>query len=407
MIRKRLIYLLTIFALIGVSGQAMAASLTQDDEIQPGFQSEANFTYGQAMVFRLTVAQMGRVENVSLFFRPQASIDSYTVDVPITPGETVQAEYILDLTQTRIPPFSSVVYWWSLTLEDGRELLVPEQRIQYADDQFAWQEQIKGGITVYWPGEDPALGEITHNTIDRTLLRLGSVLPVQQVSPFDVYVYPSTADLSAALRLAGREWRERGTYPELGVLLVTAVNANTAEADLSRSVPRELTHLLLYQYVGPAYEQIPIWLRDGIATYVAAYVAGSTAPSQQSALAESVAAGDITPIAELCQTTEVELTPAMAAEGESLVRYIASSYGDSVLRRLVGGMAAGGDCAAVLEEVLGIPVDTLQDNWIASLQPTTPTSSFFSQNLLWLLIIAAGFVVMGMMVWRPGRRSRW
>lgn len=406
MIQRGLTYLLAFFALIGFALQVTAAPLIQDDEIPPGFQSEANFTYGQAMVFRLTVAEMGRVAGVSLYFRPQASIDSYTVDVPITPGETVQAEYILDLTQTRIPPFSSVVYWWELTLEDGRELLVPEQRIQYADDQFAWREQLQGGITVYWPGDDPALGEITHNTIDRTLLRLGSVLPVQQVSPFDVYVYPSTADLSAALRIAGREWREGGTYPELGVLLVTAVNANTAEADLSRTVPRELTHLLLYQYVGPAYEQIPIWLRDGIATYVAAYVAGSTAPSQQSVLAEAVASGEVAPITELCQTTEVELTPATAAEGESLVRYIATSYGDSVLRRLVGGMAAGEECTAVLEEVLGIPVETLEANWLASLQPTTAATSFFSQNLLWLMIIAAGFVIMGLMVWRPGRRGR-
>lgn len=386
------------------AGQPTFTAALQDNG-QPILQSEADFTYGQAMVFRLTVAQMGQVEGATLFFRPQASIDSYAVDVPITPGENVEAEYTLDLTQTRIPPFSSVIYWWELTLADGRQLLVPEQRIQYADDQFAWQEQEKGGITVYWPGDDPSLGEMTHNIIDRTLLRLGSVLPVQQVSPFDVYVYPSTADLAAALRLAGREWHEGGTYPELGVLLVTAVNANTAEADLGRSIPHELTHLLLYQYVGIGYESIPIWLRNGVAAYVAAYVAGSSVPSQQVALEESLANNEITPIEELCQLQEADSTPAIAAQGESLVRYIAASYGESVLRRLVEDMVNGGECAAVLEDVLDIPVNTLQGSWLASLQPATATSSFLSQNVLWLVLVVAGFGVMALMLWRPsGRR---
>jgi hypothetical protein len=235
---------------------------------------------------------------------------------------------------------------------------------------------------------------------------LGSVLPIEQVLPFAVYLYPSTADLAAALRLAGREWREGATYPELGVLLVTAVNANTAEADLGRTVPRELTHLLLYQYAGPGYEQVPIWLRDGIASYVAAYVAGSPSPSQQAALEASLAANEMISLAELCRLQERDLTPAVAAQSESLVRYIADSYGEPTLRGLVGNMAAGGECTAVLEEMLAIPANTLQANWLASLQPVTPTSSFISQNMLWLIILAAGFGAMALMVWRPeGRKA--
>jgi hypothetical protein len=371
---------------------------------QPILQSEADFTYGQAMVFRLTVAQMGQVETATLYFRPQLSTDSYAVDVPVTPGMNVQAEYTLDLTQIRIPPFSAVVYWWELTLADGRELQVPEQRLHYTDDQFAWQEEEKGRITVYWAGAEPALGNIAHNAIDRTLLRLGSILPVQQVSPFDVYVYPSTADLAAALRLAGREWREGASYPELGVLLVTAVNANTAEADLGRMIPRELTYLLLYQYAGAGYEQVPVWLREGIVTYVA----GEPTPSQQAALEASLATNGIMPIHELCQFQEFNLMPVITAQSESLVRYIGGAYGESVLRRLVGEMAVGGECTAVLETVLGIPVETLQENWLASLQPTTAATSFLSQNILWLVIIAAGFGAMALIVWRPdgGKSNR-
>jgi hypothetical protein len=72
-----------------------------------------------------------------------------------------------------------------------------------------------------------------------------------------------------------------------------------------------------------------------------------------------------------------------------------------MLRRLVGEMAAGGECTAVLEAELGIPASALETNWLASLHPTTAPTTFFSENVLWLAIIAAGFAGMALMIWRP------
>jgi hypothetical protein len=180
------------------------------------------------------------------------------------------------------------------------------------------------------------------------------------------------------------------------------VNATTAEADLNSSIPHELTHLLLYQIAGTGYENVPLWLRDG----VAAYIAQPSGSGQELSPAIQVTGGETVPIEQLCQTGQAGMSATTAAQGESLVRYIATAYGETMLRRLIGATAVGGECAAVLEEELGTSLGSLQESWRTSIQPVTAASSFFAQNILWLGIVVAGFMVVALMLWRPMPRKR-
>ncbi len=172
--------------------------------------STADYVYGQTMRFNLSATGIGQVRAITLYFRLGASADSFAVDIAVPDGPQIDVSYALDLTQTRLPPFTAVTYWWDVVRAEDT-LIVPEQVISYTDDQFNWSQLVEtdeeggGSVRIHWTGEGTRLGEQARDLVFEMLLRLGPLLPVERVLPFDVYIYPSMADLGAALRLAGRE----------------------------------------------------------------------------------------------------------------------------------------------------------------------------------------------------------
>jgi hypothetical protein len=72
-------------------------------------------------------------------------------------------------------------------------------------------------VTAYWVGDDLALGQLALDIVAESLPRLRQLLPVPEPVEFDLYLYPTSADLRAALRLTGQEWVGAHAHPELGV----------------------------------------------------------------------------------------------------------------------------------------------------------------------------------------------
>lgn len=232
--------------------------------------STGDYVYGQTMRFHLSASDIGPVQAITLYFRLGASADSFAVAIDVPSGPVIDVSYALDLTQMRLPPFIAVTYWWALE-RDEDTLLVPEQIISYTDDQFNWSQLVEtdevggGSVRVHWTGEGTAVGERARDLVFEMLPRLAPLLPVERVLPFDVYIYPSTADLGAALRLAGRGFQPGQTYPELGVVLATVVNPETADSELRPDLARGLVDLLLFQGLGQSAYRVPPWLTHGLA----------------------------------------------------------------------------------------------------------------------------------------------
>ncbi len=375
----------------------------QDEQIE--MRSTADYVYGQAMNFHLSAANVGRIESVTLYFRLGASPDSFSVDVPITAGERVDVVYTLDLSQTRLPPFGSITYWWELGREIGSPLRVPEQVISYVDDQFIWRQLVMtdelggGSIRVHWTGDSEVLGELTREFTFEMLPEISRLIPLEHIIPFDVYVYPSTADLSAALLLAGREYVPGRTYPDLGVALVTVVNAETAETELRQGLSRELVDLLLFQGLNQYANNVPPWLRRGLA----GMVRGQNDPVLDDVLRSALVADTTIPLAELCAGLAIEDDLA-AAQSESLVAFIAATYGDQAVRDLVNAFAGGEDCPAAVRQATQLSPEQLEATWRRA-QSGDPGSRTLAEVAVWLVFVLAGFGLAGLILLRPRRRS--
>lgn len=395
---------LLVCAVIALSCAYWRVATAQDDE-QTELASSANYVYGQSMAFRLIARNIGEISKATLYLRLGVSPDSYAVEVPISPGSTVEAAYSLDLTQTRLPPFGTITYWWVLERPDGATLKVPEQVVNYVDDQFNWRQTSEtdpiggGSIRVYWTGDDEQLGEVAKRIITELLPEVSDLIPLEMILPFDVYIYPSSADLSAALRLAGREYIPGRSYPDLGVVLVTAVNPQTAEQDLSWNLARGLVDQLLYQAIGQYASSLPPWLPAGLA----GVVQDRTDTSFENMVRLAVAENHPLPISNLCAGDVVDSDLALA-QSESIMVYILQTYGDEAIREFLAGTGGGADCSTVFQDVFNTSHEEIINGWQRSLEQTGPQPMIVS-TMIWIALVIAGFGLVFLLIVKPHRQN--
>ncbi|MCA9957225.1 MAG: hypothetical protein KC434_21000, partial [Anaerolineales bacterium] len=209
----------------------------------------------------------------------------------------------------------------------GETIVVPEETFVYEDDRFTWRVLEAGDVIVHWTGNDADLGQLAADIVAESRQTLDAILPQTAVSPLNLYIYPSTADLRSGLRLAGRDWQAGHTDPDLGVLLVTAVNPLTAAADLAQTIPHELTHLRLYQL--KSGRELPLWYEEGLAMLAE----GSLGDADL--LATAVAEQTTLPVRDLCLAFPEEegAVDLALAQSASLLAYIRMQFGDQALRQ--------------------------------------------------------------------------
>jgi hypothetical protein len=380
----------------------LSEAAAQDGGMQ--LHSSADYVYGQTMNFNLAGVNVGDVDTVILFFRLGTSSDTFAVDVPFEPGASIDVMYSLDLTQTHLPPFGSITYWWQVERDTGAMARVPEQVVSYVDDQFTWRqlaatdEQGGGSIRVHWTGESEILGSQAQDVIFEMLPQIGRLVPLDKIIPFDVYIYPSTADLGAALRLAGREFQPGQTFPDLGVLLVTVVNPETADAELRSELSQGLVDLMLFQALDQYAYNAPPWLRRGLA----GAVRGARDVVLEETLRSAIRADTTIPVADLCAGMTITDDLA-AAQSESLFNFIVTTYGEEAARDLIAAFAGGDDCPAALRRVIHLTPEQLETGWLRA-TGSDQGARIIAEISVWLILVLAGFGLAGLLLFRPRRR---
>lgn len=358
------------------------------------FESEAAVTFGQRIVFTLTAVTDAPLTAVALTFQPTGSpqkIESVT-PTQLADGRW-QAQVVLEPQSAGLSPYTAITYEWLVTLGDNETVAVPAQTVTYQDDRFAWKkiEQPATGtvVTIFWASESDKPGREAFAIVQETAAALQTILPLPPGTPLPIFLYPSTADLRSALRLNGHDWTGQSD-PALGVLLVTAVNEKTAAADLRRSLPGEISRFWLYQAAGPHAAAIPYWFKEGLAAWAAG---GTVVTSVENPL----------PLTTLCNIEP----PATGAAGQSgaLVQFVAERYGRQALAALAAAFVQGMDCDTAVPTALGVSVAELERHWLTNTQPQHTAVRFVQQHGVWLLLLLAGFILMGLLVVWPGERN--
>jgi hypothetical protein len=167
---------------------------------------------------------------------------------------------------------------------------------------------------------------------------------------------------------------------------------------MMRYIPHEITHLLVYQAVGPAgYRYVPEWLDEGLAT------ANERLPTPEYALAleDAHAQMHLVPVEDLCVPFSPNSRTAFLsyAQSASLVRFIRERYGARGIRALLAAYADGASCAGGVQEALDVSLSGLETAWRASLEPEAPWRAWVREIGvwvgLWLLSLAVAVPMIG------------
>lgn len=366
---------------------------------------EVAYEYGREITFRARIHADVAVVRAAVFFRRRGEPRTQVLVARLqsaTTGTEAVATWPLD--GALLPPFALVDFWWQVDLSDGTSLTTEPQTFEYADNRFDWQRLQSGSVSVYWAEGPLDLGQAALDVALQATDRLQQEFFLPAPEQVRIYLYPSLAELRSALRLAGGPWASGHAQPALGVVLLAVPPGPEARLEIERSVPHELAHLMLYQRMGDAYDNLPAWLNEGLATLVE----GSPNPDHRISLQAAAEREAFLPLASLCAAFPGDTEQAVLAyaQSASLVQYVRDIYGTGALVALLDAYQEGASCAGGVERVLRRPITTLEQEWTRSLFQGQQLASLPLDPLLpWLLLLLPVLlVVLGALL--PLRRAR-
>ena len=364
---------------------------TAQDAISNVRQSEA-YTFGQALRFSIeaqattifTKAQL----TLTLTKRTERIVE--TPEVPRSASLTLTHE--VDVQSYNIPPFAEVTYRWELTTLGGATHTTEPRTFRYEDNRvgWAWQTEQRANVVVHWDGEEEGVAQIALDVAGESLARTEKLLGTTSSEDIHVYIYPDLHQLTSGLRLHNRnlqDWVTALAIPDQSVVVLSAAAGPGLYVDLTRDLPHELTHIMLYRAAGDNAERIPAWYNEGLAIISSAEPDAALRVTLESAARKE----ELLPLESLCVESYAALQPTDAAlayaQSESVMRYVLDRFGSVGARNLLVAHADGASCKAGVERALGISLNSLENEWRTDLRRDVLAQTSAMDTLLpWLML---------------------
>jgi hypothetical protein len=360
------------------------------------------YTFGGQALMQVQVISDTSLQSAMLFYRPEGLNETFSDTASFTPDGLVS--YLLDVRQAQIPAFSTVSYWFEITLVTGETATSPTYAFAYEDNRFTWQTLESQPLRLHTYNGDTAyqqnLLDIARQGLDKINALIG-MLPNQDI---DLYTYENALDMQSTLRLADVTWVAGHADPWLGVVVV-ALPPGPTQTELARQrIPHELMHILLYQKVRAGYQNLPIWLSEGLASMGEL----QNNPDYYTILQKAHEQELYLPLSGLCSSFPQEASNAFLAyaESELFTRYLYEQVGAQKMQELIAAYADGMDCERAPEVVLGKPLTQWEAEWQRSLFGGSVWTANLGQVLPWLVLLIIALVVpLILMVFKPAKRG--
>ena len=272
-----------------------------------------------------------------------------------------------------IYPNSPITARWRLVPADRtiEPMVGPPVTVTYADTRFAWKTLVGDIVRVHWYEGSNAFGRRALAIGDKAVREASAFLGVTESEPIDFFIY---ADEPAFYDAVGPSTRENvvGTaISEIRTMFGLIPPNEVATAEVARTVPHELTHLVFDTAVRNPYHYPPRWLNEGVATYLTE----GFSPWLRTSVEAAADAGRLMPLTALSvqfPTTYERFTLAYA-ESTSAVDYLVREQGTDALVGLVNSYADGVTDDEAFKAAVGTDVAGFEAAWLESLGADAPT----------------------------------
>ena len=334
-------------------------------EGQSGFELEnvhALVRFGEGITFLATIRSSIQIQTLSIVIFDE--VQGLTHVQPLEIRAEGTTEYFFDSRQNILRPFTNVEWSYQITLMDGSTFQSETFFIRYDDDRFAWQTLEAGSIRLHWYDGDANFGQSALNAAQSGLQSISALLPLDLARPIDIFIYANINDLRGTYYSESDGWVAGHANSTAGVVMVVIEPGANQSIFMEQRIPHELMHVMLYRSIGPGYDSLPAWLREGTATLVE----GSPNPDYDRVLAAAGANNTLIPMKDLCTSFPSNADTAFLAyaESQSFIHYLQSTYGSAKLLSLVSIYADGVDCERGTENAYGVSLSKLEMDWRAS-----------------------------------------
>ncbi len=378
---RQIIRLLLVFAALWM----FSFSAQAQESIQPG-PTTVEYTMGGQIHFETQLPPDLPVQEVWVFVHPLKNPGTIVGQATLQPSNGVT--YTLDLVEHPISAYATVEFWYRITLEDGSTLETGPETFVYADNRFDWQTLEAAPFEVFWYEGDTAFGQEILTAAQEGMQKTQGFLPVPAPEAVSIYTYADPADLQTALRLTGETgaWIAGHASPEIGAVLVTLAPGPAQNYEIKRQVPHEVAHVLLYDWLGDGYYNLPQWLREGIPSISEL----SPNPDYVILLNKAYADETLLPMASLCGSFPREASNFLLAyaQSTSFTWFIYEQYGSSGLESLTLAYADGLGCEQGAETAFGKSLTEIERDWRQATFGENPLPAVLKDLAPWLLLMA-------------------
>ncbi len=294
-----------------------------------------------------------------------------------------QGNFVYVVSERPLPAFVNISYDYQFMLENGEIVASPDYEFTYLDNRYNWQELIQGQFKIYWyEGEITLAQEVLDAAIHGQTRTLEMLMQPPDSQPIVIFIYGSDEELQSSLALIGQNWISGYADPARGSVVVALPLAVEQPLEIQRLIPHEVSHILLYRFMGAEFSYLPAWLNEGFASQVEIY----SLPEYDLTLERAYERRDLIPFLHLCQAFPVdpELALLAYAQSDALVEYIQREYGLPGLQSLINAYDQGVSCDRGVEMALGITLNTLENEWLRD--------TFGQATLLLYIYLLAGLL---------------
>lgn len=173
-------------------------------------------------------------------------------------------------------------------------------------------------------------------------------------------VVPDHAALERAVRQRGLDWlRAWSTYDGIVIQAPSSWNPAGTPPQINELLLHELTHSLMYQLAsdreGWAHKRIPLWFREGMASYTAEQAYRWVSLEQIALHLNRFPGSD--PVSDPGDLTRSDSNFVYGVAHHAF-SFLVRRYGEDAVRRLLHDMKAGQDFPAAFTSAIGIAPDT-------------------------------------------------
>lgn len=371
--------LINVFLAIGLFSPASARAQF--------IESWAEYHFGEEIVFYARLRSEDPLTSAHVFFQAHADTRTVVGEAQIQAQEN--NDYLLSYTHLladyHLRAFSQVDFRWEVVNSNGEKMNSPAYEFFYEDNRYQWNSLEESPFRIHWFEGDVPYAQSVIDAAERGFFQAQTLLPIPKPQFMEIYVYPDSNSLQAALQPGSRDWVAGHAEPDLGVIVAALPSGPDQSILIQQRIPHELMHILLYQYMGSSYDNLPVWLSEGLASLTELYPNAD----YDLLLKDAVERKALLSMATLCQTFPRDASNALLAyaQATSFTRFLHGVYGVSGMQDLVAAYANGLSCERGVQKALGRSLSQLERNWRSEALAEDMTAAAFDNLRPWWILL--------------------